>query len=267
MDALIRPLTIFTTKKTFNDRSADDMQCGDFDEQTLKKRFKLYQVSPFIDYCTYRSPYDHPALRRLPPYTKERVIEMLFADFKTQSRAFSFMGTYKGLIVKLIDHMHYEDGKDYYDLKMNQAYKETILNDKSDDSMLNVIKEVLNSFDYKKSELTPQVFSEYIKRARLPKFVGWQSCINGLGVSVHDINSTEVSVESLFLDSGKYTAVIRFKAQDHFGLDVDDINKPQFSAFTFFRIWFVLQRFNRFAFKPFFTNFEAKVTLTGKCNV
>ncbi|MDI7272314.1 DUF3289 family protein, partial [Cronobacter dublinensis] len=60
MDALIRPLTIFTTKKPFNDRNADDMQCGDFDEQTLKKRFKLYQVSPFIDYCTYRSPYDHP---------------------------------------------------------------------------------------------------------------------------------------------------------------------------------------------------------------
>ncbi|WP_235509466.1 DUF3289 family protein [Cronobacter condimenti] len=242
------------------------MKCGDLDEQTLKRRFKLYQVSPFIDYCTYRSPYDHPALRHLAPYTKERVIEMLFADMKTQSGTFSFTGAYKGLISKLIDHMHYKDGADYSDLQMNQAYKKIILNDKTDDSILNIIKEVLDSFDYKKFELTPQAFSLYIPRGRLPKFTGWQACINGLGVSIHDVNSTEISIESLTLDAGKYTAIVRFKAQDHFGLDTDDISKTQFSAFTFFRIWFVLQRFNRFAFKPFFTNFEAKVTLTGKCN-
>ncbi|EPE7491601.1 YPO3983 family protein [Cronobacter universalis] len=267
MSGLAQPLTVFTSQKPFNDRNADDMKCGDLDEKTLKDRFKLYQVSPFIDYCTYRSPYDHPALRRLAPYTKERVIEMLFNDMKTQSKAFSFVGTYKGIIARLIDHMHYKDGADYYDLQMNQAYKEAILNDKSDDSMLNVIQEVLNGFDYKKYQLASETFSSVTSRARLPKFIGWQSCINGLGVSIHDVNSTKITIDSLDLNAGKYSATVHFKAQDHFGLDTDDISKTQFSAFTFFRIWFVLQRFNRFAFKPFFTNFEAKVTLTGKCNV
>ncbi|WP_158689492.1 DUF3289 family protein, partial [Cronobacter sakazakii] len=53
---------------------------------------------------------------------------------------------------------------------------------------------------------------------------------------------------------------------DHFGLDTDDISKVQFNAFTFFRIWFVLQRFNKFGFKPFFTNFEAKITIAGEYN-
>ncbi|EOW6432871.1 DUF3289 family protein [Cronobacter turicensis] len=158
MSGLAQPLTVFTSQKPFNDRNADDMKCGDLDEKTLKDRFKLYQVSPFIDYCTYRSPYDHPALRRLAPYTKERVIEMLFNDMKTQSKAFSFVGTYKGIITRLIDHMHYKDGADYYDLQMNQAYKEAILNDKSDDSMLNVIQEALNGFDYKKYQLTSEAF-------------------------------------------------------------------------------------------------------------
>ncbi|ADP10423.1 hypothetical protein EJP617_07420 [Erwinia sp. Ejp617] len=34
-------------------------------------------------------------------------------------------------------------------------------------------------------------------------------------------------------------------------------------AFSNFRIWFVLQRYNQFAFKPFMTNMEATVEITG----
>ncbi|EOC0419450.1 DUF3289 family protein [Cronobacter malonaticus] len=266
MSGLAQPLTVFTSQKPFNDRNADDMKCGDLDEKTLKDRFKLYQVSPFIDYCTYRSPYDHPALRRLAPYTKERVIEMLFNDMKTQSKAFSFVGTYKGLIARLIDHMHYKDGADYYDLQMNEAYRKVISQDKSNTSAVGTIKYILDRHNFDKYVLTKDHFTKPFTSVHLPKFVGWQSCINGLGISIHDVNSTEISIDSLVLNNKKYIAVIRFKGQDHFGLDTDDISKVQFNAFTFFRIWFVLQRFNKFGFKPFFTNFEAKVTITGEYN-
>ncbi|WP_308201857.1 DUF3289 family protein [Erwinia mallotivora] len=41
----------------------------------------------------------------------------------------------------------------------------------------------------------------------------------------------------------------------------------QFNSISFFRIWFVLQRAKHFAQKPFFTNFEATITLTGENNV
>ncbi|MHC5178263.1 DUF3289 family protein [Serratia sp. Tan611] len=37
MRGLTRPLTIFTSKKSFGDRFADDMQFGDMNELTLKK--------------------------------------------------------------------------------------------------------------------------------------------------------------------------------------------------------------------------------------
>ncbi len=40
-----------------------------------------------------------------------------------------------------------------------------------------------------------------------------------------------------------------------------------FNSISFFRIWFVLQRYEKFAYKPFFTNFGAKITLTGENNV
>ncbi|MEE4411019.1 DUF3289 family protein, partial [Serratia sp. C2(2)] len=36
--------------------------------------------------------------------------------------------------------------------------------------------------------------------------------------------------------------------------------------FRFFRIWFVLQRYNQFGFKPFMTNMEATVEITGRRN-
>jgi len=37
MKEITNKLTIFTTKKRFNDRYADDMQSGDIDAETLKK--------------------------------------------------------------------------------------------------------------------------------------------------------------------------------------------------------------------------------------
>nr|WP_237703590.1 DUF3289 family protein [Erwinia sp. Ejp617] len=88
-----------------------------------------------------------------------------------------------------------------------------------------------------------------------------------MGITVHDVDSTEISIESLVFQGNKYTAVVKYKAQDHFGLDREDISKAKFYAISFFRIGFVLQRAQNLAQKPFFTNFEATITLTGENNV
>lgn len=52
-------------------------------------------------------------------------------------------------------------------------------------------------------------------------------------------------------------------AQDHFGLDDHDIMKNKFRQFKFFRIWFVLQRFEYFGFKPFFNNLSTTISISG----
>lgn len=88
-----------------------------------------------------------------------------------------------------------------------------------------------------------------------------------MGITVHDINSTEISIESLTFQGNKYTVTIKYRAQDHFGLDKEDILKAKFNSISFFRIWFVLQRAKHLAQKPFFTNFGATITLTGENNV
>ncbi|WP_130835490.1 DUF3289 family protein [[Erwinia] mediterraneensis] len=61
----------------------------------------------------------------------------------------------------------------------------------------------------------------------------------------------------------KYLTTIHYKGQDHFGLDEKDIMTPKFHDLSFFRIWFLLQRWEKFGYKPFLTNMEITVTING----
>lgn len=56
---------------------------------------------------------------------------------------------------------------------------------------------------------------------------------------------------------------MKFTGQDHFGLDTNDIFKKKFNQFQFFRIWFVLQRHDKFGFRPFLTNMDAVIDIEG----
>jgi len=98
---------------------------------------------------------------------------------------------------------------------------------------------------------------------KLPKFDRFQDNFNGMGITVHDTWATHITIKSLQIDTDRYRAVVHYKVQDHFGLDVDDISKFKFNQFRFFRIWFVLQRYNQFGFRPFMTNMEATIEITG----
>ncbi len=87
-----------------------------------------------------------------------------------------------------------------------------------------------------------------------------------MGISVHDTWATHITLKSLQIDNHRYRAIVHYKVQDHFGLDSHDILKTKFNQFRFFRIWFVLQHYNQFGFKPFMTNMEASIEITGERN-
>lgn len=88
-----------------------------------------------------------------------------------------------------------------------------------------------------------------------------------MGITVHDTWATHITLRSLQIDNNWYRAVVHYKVQDHFGLDRDDILNKKFNQFHLFRIWFVLQRYNQFGFKPYMTNMEATVDIMGERNV
>ncbi|MFC6378366.1 DUF3289 family protein [Tatumella terrea] len=267
MKGIDKKLIIFTTNKRFNDRTADDMQSGDMDVDTLKKHYNLGQVSTFIDWTTFGPSYQHHATNSIRPVSRERAIAMLYDELRSQSYVFSFRGPYRGLIIDLFNHMQRSNGKDYQHPTMNNAYKNLILSDKSVDSTLSIIKNTIEQFDFDRFQLTKEYFPGVLSKSHLPKYTRWKDFFNGMGITVHDISSTEISIESLTFQGNKYTAVVKYRAQDHFGLDKDDILKAKFNSIIFFRIWFVLQRAKHFTQKPFFTNFEATITLTGENNV
>lgn len=87
--------------------------------------------------------------------------------------------------------------------------------------------------------------------------------INGLGITVHDVHATRIDILRLDVTDSRWQAKVKYTGQDHFGLDVNDIRKLKFNQFQFFRIGFILQRFNRFGFRPFLTNMEATIDIEG----
>ncbi|MFC0139611.1 DUF3289 family protein [Erwinia mallotivora] len=75
-----------------------------------------------------------------------------------------------------------------------------------------------------------------------------------------------MTIKNLHIDNDHYRAVIHYNVQDYFGLDDEDILNFTFHQLRFFRIWFVLQRYNKLAFRPFMTNMAATVEITRTRN-
>ena len=97
MKGIDKKLIIFTTKKRFNDRNADDMQSGDMDADILKKHYHLGQVSTFIDWTTFGPSYQHPATNSIQLVSREKAIALLYDELRSQSYALFFPRTIPGL--------------------------------------------------------------------------------------------------------------------------------------------------------------------------
>jgi len=192
---------------------------------------------------------------------------MLFDEFRLLSRKFSLYGPYRCLIEKMITHMQNGNGKPFRNMALDEALKAQILNDRTKNSTrLRIHEFIEKNIDWDKRYYPGKKkdkFKEIIIGGKLPKFDRLQDNFNGMGVTVHDTWATHITLNSLHVENDRFRAVVHYKVQDHFGLDSDDILKTKFSQFHFFRIWFVLQRYNQFGFKPFMTNVEATIEITG----
>lgn len=277
MVALQFPCTLFKTQKWMDDYSASDMQCADLTEAALKSHYGLGYISDRVDpyMLTRRSSMDRPQsmfccnLRgQGEKISHQQCASMLFDEFRLLSRQFSLYGPYSHLIEKMITHMQNGNGKPFRNMALDGALKEQILSDKSQENSTHVLlqKAFEDNIDWKNKiylSIEKAKLYEAISGGKLPKFNRLQDNFNGMGITVHDTWATHITLNSLHIESDRFRAVVHYKVQDHFGLDSDDILKTKFSQFHFFRIWFVLQRYNHFGFKPFMTNMEATIQITG----
>ncbi|MEJ5174342.1 YPO3983 family protein [Erwinia sp. MYb416] len=278
MAALPLPCTLFTTQNRMDDHHAKDMQCGDLTAEQLKTRFRLAHVSgrvnPFTltKFTTSNRPpsmysSSHGASEKI---SRQECARILFDEFRDLSRTFSIYGPYRHLIGQMITHMQNGIGAAFTSMHLDSALKEHILRDNTENSTRKLLEKAFNLFIDWENKCYPADKKDELRKAilegKLPKFDRFQDNFNGMGITVHDTWATHITLKLLQIDYDRYRAVVHYKVQDHFGLDNADILNTKFKDFIFFRIWFVLQRYDKFGFKPFMTNMEATVEITGGRN-
>lgn len=273
----MEPILIYSTQRRFNDSSSDDMRYGDLPDSFLQNHLNLRDVSTVVNPYTMEliSSFNHPQNRFYSPIpgkkiSKQECIRLMFDDLRKLTLPFSFLGPYNRIIKEMFTHMQTTNGHSFSNATLNAALNHNIISDDTPNSSLKRIKEILDkNIDWQKrilpAEAIPQITLN-IKGGALPKFIRFQDNFNGLGLAVHDTYSTEIYISELSINNNEYSALIKYRVQDHFGLDQDDIKSWKFNQFYFFKTWFVLQRSKNYGFKPFFTNMESAVIIKGKKN-
>jgi len=142
------------------------------------------------------------------------------------------------MIEKMITHMQYGNGASFQDGVLDRALKEQILKDYTDNSSRLRVENVLKAnIDWEKKCYPAEKkyrIRNAISKGKLPKFNRLQDNFNGMGITVHDTWATHITLKSLQIANDRYQAVVHYKVQDHFGLDVEDISKFRFNHFLFF---------------------------------
>ena len=276
LNALQFPCTVFTTQKEMDDYGAADMLYGDLPESQLKMQFHLTDISARVDPYTltkitpFSQPHSmfHGSHQAGGKVTREECARILFDEFRDLSQPFAIYSPYQYLIKEMINHMQYGNGMPFFSACLDSALEEQILNDVSKNSTLTLLKNTLEYYIDWENGCFPleqeQELRKTILDGKLPKFDRFQDNFNGMGITVHDTWATHITITSLKIKDDSYRAVVHYRVQDHFGLDSADILKFEFSQFRFFRIWFVLQRYNKFGFKPFMTDMQATIEITGR---
>ncbi|WP_426447696.1 DUF3289 family protein [Siccibacter colletis] len=276
------PALIYQTLRQMDDDKAKDMHHGDLDALTLRNKLNLDvdTVSARVNARTLRllnqpnpymmsSPYAIAAIPdTMPVVSREEAAVLMFDEFRELAKLFSFHGEYQHIITEMITHMQDNSGTPYSSPLLDQALREQIMNDRSEQSSLLKIKDVISSYLDSEHSLYPLKFKNKFTAAIgehtvLPKFNSIKDRTNGLVISVHDIWATHITLESLEIKSGSYRAKVHYRIQDHFGLDDEDVLDPVYREFRIFRLWFVLQRWDQYGYKPFITEMNATVEISG----
>ncbi|WP_426447816.1 YPO3983 family protein [Siccibacter colletis] len=275
MSAVIFPKIIFKTRRWMDDYSSDDMRYGDLTESQLRNDFRLSDISAHVDpwrLTSFRASPQRQSLFYSPSVIQEKITparcaSLLFDEFRQLARMFSFYGPYQHVIGEMITHMQKNSGIPFRSSSLDAALREQIMSDSRKNNSYNTIKDVLRkNIDWQSGALKTKFIYEVenaIKYTTLPKFIRFKDVINGLSITVHDTCATHITIDSLAINNSRYRATVTYNVQDHFGLDKHDIRSRVFYQFRLFRLWFYLQRSQQFGYRPFMTNMQATVEITG----
>ncbi len=269
------PCVVYETQNKMDDYQAPDMRYGDLNAHRLMTYYGLTDVSTLVDPYTLQQlpgnsvhvPLYQPLPKRVM-LSREECIRRMFNEMRSLSHMpFSLYGPYRYVINEMIDHLQNGHGQVFRSPLLNQALREQITQDSSENNTLTRIKSALDANINKPNKTflasSKSFITTNILHGRLPKFDRLEDRANGLGITVHDTWATHITITSLVFSATSWKAPVHYRIQDHFGLDDVDILNWEFRQWRFFRLWFVLQRYSAMAHRPFITEMETTMEIAG----
>lgn len=234
---------IYHTKRQMDDYNADDLQSGDMSMGAIMKLGDMYNFA--FDPLAFAYP-----------------ASVHFGILRAAVQMVS-IGEYGSIIGKLISHFESSSGTTYRDPLLDKAMRTHVTTKAFTDKIQLLVSERLTAGGGKLTADDKVLIQAGLNSSvSLPKFDTLADWVNGLGIAVHDVYAVRVELTELEYKGREFRGKLTYKVQDHFGLDDLDVNGgKKFEYLAPFRSWFLLQRYNRYAYKPFITemNFTADI--------
>ncbi|STQ43002.1 Protein of uncharacterised function (DUF3289) [Ewingella americana] len=250
---------IFSTKNMMNDFTADDMRYGDLSKEQILAQGKLNRVNIFGEEF------------KINLFNFNKTVDEHFASM--DSMAFwTASGEFAPLIQIMLEKFRKNEGGVLRHELLNKAF----LEHKTTKECVNTIKKIMQQIFYG-NECNVFKGNDFIKitldiaeQVTLPKFTDFD-WFNGLGITIHDTYSTKIylddfeimETETVSSRRKKFKARLTFQIQDHFGLDIADLNGKIFELSPWFCSWFILQRYRSYGFKPFINESKFSFWIEG----
>lgn len=246
-------------RKKMNDFIIDDMRYGDLTKEQILAQGKLNRVNVFGEEF------------KINLFDFNKTVDEHFASM--DSMAFwTAWGEYTPLIQIMLEKFRKNEGGIMQHELLNKAFLEHGTTKECVDTIKKIMQKIFynNEYNIFKNNDINQITSDIAEQVTLPKFtdLDW---FNGLGITIHDTYSTKIYLDDFEIMETKtgglhrknFKARLTFQIQDHFGLDIGDVNGKIFELSSWFCSWFILQRYKNYGFKPFINEANFSIWIEG----
>ncbi|MEG5627196.1 DUF3289 family protein [Enterobacter hormaechei] len=242
---------IFKTIKKMNDFTADDMRYGDMAKEQILAQGKMNKVDIWGQEF------------KVNFFNFDKTIDEHFKSMDSMGY-WTAWGEYSSLINIMLKKFKANEGGVLKHNLLNKAFSKHVTTVECVNKIKGFIKSLLDDNGYMSLSVNDlNVLNEKIRNGvKLPKFDNYD-WFNGLGITIHDTYSTQIYLNYIDVSDGKFKAEISFQIQDHFGLDVADVNGKWFEDFPWFCSWFILQRYTEYGYMPFINEVEFSMVVEG----
>ena len=185
---------------------------------------------------------------------------LLWPQFEAMATTIFAVGDLEENIKSMIAHFKGNTGGDYRNPILTKAARDHELSQKFEkevrESMISAIKK-------HKGDPTQIKTGDVTRKTGVRFSSNTDTFAGGLTIAVNDVWAWKVELIDYALDGADFKGTYRVTLFDHFGLDQPDVDK-KFGLLAGFRSWFILQHYDKYAYRPFVSVMQWDSTFQGK---